>query len=125
MSAGARAVFRSALLSLRRMEYRLGCTNERDAKLHHSRFMGVFFSLDPTYFISGILLPFFHGSWRFTVYHFLVGPQLAILLTTNPNEVAAIWSYLSIGILLLVVKTPIRRSVRRGNSSQLLTRGLT
>jgi hypothetical protein len=32
-----------------------------------------------------------------------------MLLTNNPNEVAAIWRLLSIGILLLVVKTPIRR----------------
>lgn len=68
-----------------------------------------FLSIYPTYFITGILMPFVYGSWRFTVYHFLVGPQLAMLLTTNPNEVAAIWCLLSIGILLLVVKTPIRR----------------
>lgn len=32
-----------------------------------------------------------------------------MLLTNDPNEVAAIWCLLSIGILLLVVKTPIRQ----------------
>jgi hypothetical protein len=32
-----------------------------------------------------------------------------MLLTDNPNEVAAIWCLLSIGILLLVVKTPLRK----------------
>ena len=54
------------------------------------------------------MLPFIYGSWRFTIYHFLVGPQLSMLLTSNPNEVAAIWCLLSIGILILVVKTPVR-----------------
>lgn len=49
-----------------------------------------FLSIYPTYFIAGILLPFVYGSWRFTLYHLLVGPQLAMLLTSNPNEVAAI-----------------------------------
>jgi len=68
-----------------------------------------FLSLYPSYFIAGLLLPFVYGSWRFTVYHFLVEPQLAMLLTSKPNELAAIWCLLSIGILLLVVKTPIRR----------------
>ena len=67
-----------------------------------------FFSLYPSYFFVGILLPFIYGSWRFTIYHFLVGPQLSMLLTSNPNEVAAIWCLLSIGILILVVKTPVR-----------------
>lgn len=67
-----------------------------------------FFSLYPSYFFVGILLPAIYGSWRFTLYHFLVGPQLSMLLTSNPNEVAAIWCLLSIGILILVVKTPVR-----------------
>lgn len=67
-----------------------------------------FLSLYPSYFFVGILLPFIYGSWRFTIYHFLVGPQLSMLLTSNPNEVAAIWCLLSIGILILVVKTPVR-----------------
>lgn len=67
-----------------------------------------FLTLYPTYMIAGLILPFLYGSWRFTIYHFLVGPRLAMLLTDNPNEVAAIWCLLSIGILILVVKTPIR-----------------
>ena len=67
-----------------------------------------FLTLYPTYMIAGIILPFLYGSWRFTIYHFLVGPRLAMLLTDNPNEVAAIWCLLSIGILIIVVKTPVR-----------------
>jgi len=67
-----------------------------------------FLSLYP---VTGILLPFAFGFWRFNLCHFLVGPQLSILLTRNHNEVAAIWCLLSIGILLLVVETPIRQFI--------------
>ncbi len=68
-----------------------------------------FIPLYPTYFIVGFLLPFLYGSWRFTVYHFLIGPTLAFMTTDNLDEVPAIWCLLSIGILILVVKTPVRR----------------
>lgn len=63
----------------------------------------------PTYWAAAFLLPMLYGSWRITIYHILVGPLLADLLTDNPNEWAAIWCLLSIGILILVVKTPIRK----------------
>ena len=68
-----------------------------------------FLTVYPTYLLAAFLMPLIYGSWRITVYHFLVGPQLAMMLTSNLNEVAAIWCLLSIGILLLVVKTPIRQ----------------
>lgn len=68
-----------------------------------------FLTAYPSYFIAAFAMPLLYGSWRITIYHFLIGPQLAMLLTNDPNEVAAIWCLLSIGILLLVVKTPIRR----------------
>lgn len=64
-----------------------------------------FFSYSLTMFV----LPFLYGSWRISVYHILVGPVLALLLTDNLNEFAAVWCLLSIGFLLIVVKTPIRR----------------
>ncbi len=60
------------------------------------------------YTLTGFLLPLFYGSWRFTVYHMLAGPLLARMLTSNPNEYPAVWCLLSIGLLLLVVDTPIR-----------------
>ena len=62
----------------------------------------------PTYWIVGFVMPLFYGSWRMTIYHALVGPILAKQLTSNPNEMAAIWCLLSIGILLIVAKTPVR-----------------
>jgi len=49
-----------------------------------------FLTLYPSYLVAAFLLPLIYGSWRLTVYHFLVGPRLAMLLTSNPNEVAAI-----------------------------------
>ena len=63
----------------------------------------------PTYCFAAFLMPLLYGSWRVTAYHWLVGPTLALSLTTNPDEWAAVWCLLSIGILLLVVKTPLRQ----------------
>lgn len=63
----------------------------------------------PTYVIVGMMLPFLYGSWRFGLYHYALGPVLAASLTDNINEWPAIWCLLSIGILLIVVKTPLRK----------------
>lgn len=65
----------------------------------------------PTYAVTMFFLPLFYGSWRFTLYHVLVGPTLARLLTDNMNEYPAVWCLLAIGMLLLVVKTPLRRAL--------------
>ncbi|MCX7338381.1 MAG: DUF5765 domain-containing protein [Alphaproteobacteria bacterium] len=61
------------------------------------------------YIVVCFLVPIIYGSWRFTLYHFLAGPFLAALLTNNQNEWPAVWCLLSIGMLLLVVDTPLRR----------------
>jgi len=42
-------------------------------------------------------------------YHIITGPLLAFLSTDNMNEWAAVWCLYSIGLLLLLIKTPIRR----------------
>jgi Family of unknown function (DUF5765) len=63
----------------------------------------------PTYLLAAFLLPFLYGSWRLNVYHMIFGPGLAHLLSQNMNERPAIWCLLSIGILVLVVKTPLRQ----------------
>jgi hypothetical protein len=72
-------------------------------------FWGYIFTGYPTYKIAVFFMPLLYGSWRLTTYHFLIGPSLSMALTTNMNEVAAIWCLLSIGILVIVIKTPIRR----------------
>ncbi len=62
----------------------------------------------PTYVLAAVLLPLLYGSWRLTLYHLLLGPILARLTTDNLNEFPAVWCLLSIGILIIVVKTPLR-----------------
>ena len=66
----------------------------------------------PTYVLIGLVLPFLYGSWRFALFHLLFGPLLAQLLSGNPGEWPAIWCLFSIGLLLLVVETPLRDLLR-------------
>lgn len=61
----------------------------------------------PTYVFVGFVLPLMYGSWRFTTYHYFMGPFLASLTTDNINEWPAVWCLLSIAFLLIVVKTPV------------------
>jgi hypothetical protein len=69
---------------------------------------GTTFNGFPTYAITAFIIPLLYGSWRFTAYQWLVGPFLAGLTTTNMNEIPAIWCLFSIGLLIVVMKTPIR-----------------
>ena len=62
-----------------------------------------------TYSLTMFVLPFLYGSWRINTYHIVVGPLLARALTDDLNEFAAVWCLLSIGFLLVVAKTPLRR----------------
>jgi len=62
-----------------------------------------------TYVLASFLLPILYGSWRVTTYHYVMGPFLALQLTNNINEWPAIWCLLSIGLLLIVIKTPLRQ----------------
>lgn len=63
------------------------------------------------YYIPVFLVPVIYGSWKFVLYHLLAGPGLARLLTDNINEWPAVWCLLSIGLLLLVIKTPLRQII--------------
>jgi hypothetical protein len=62
-----------------------------------------------SYSLVAFILPLLYGSWRFTLYHFLMGPFMARMLTNNLNEAPAVWCLLSIGFLLIVIKTPVRK----------------
>jgi hypothetical protein len=64
------------------------------------------------YFAVSFFLPFIYGSWRFVALHLVVGPLLADMLTRHPNEHAAVWCLLSIGLCVSVIKTPLRRLLR-------------
>lgn len=63
----------------------------------------------PTYTLTVFLLPLAYGAWRFVAFHFLAGPVLANMLTTNPNEAPAVWCLFSIGILLMALSPTIRK----------------
>ena len=63
----------------------------------------------PSYVIAGMLLPILYGSWRMTLFHLMLGPWLAALTTDNITEWPAVWCLLSIGLLTIAVKTPVRR----------------
>lgn len=65
----------------------------------------------PSYMIAAFLLPLIYGAWRFVLVHAVAGPGLAAALTTNPNEMPAIWCLFSIMILLIGLSQPIRRAV--------------
>jgi hypothetical protein len=68
------------------------------------------------YFIPVFLVPLLYGSWKFTLYHIMVGPVLARLLTNNINEWPAVWCLMSIGLLLVVIKSPLRQLLYIQNS---------
>jgi len=62
-----------------------------------------------SYSFVAFIVPLIYGSWRFTLYHFIMGPFMARVLTNNLNEMPAVWCLLSIGFLLIVIKTPVRQ----------------
>lgn len=65
----------------------------------------------PTYMMAVFLMPLFYGAWRFVLFHAVAGPWLAGQLTTNPNEIPAIWCLFSIGLLAISLSTRIRAGV--------------
>lgn len=61
------------------------------------------------YLLCVFILPILYGSWKITFFHIILGPVLASLTTNNINEWPAVWCLLSIGIILVIIKTPFRR----------------
>ncbi len=57
----------------------------------------------PTYVLTVVILPLLYGSWRFAIFHFLAGPLIANVLTSNVNEAPAIWCLFSVGIILISI----------------------
>lgn len=55
----------------------------------------------PTYILTVFALPVLYGSWRFTLFHVLVGPVLTNLLTQDVNEMPAVWCLFSIAIVIV------------------------
>lgn len=61
------------------------------------------------YMLAGFLLPALYGAWRFSLFHLIFGPILAWSLTTNPNEMPAIWCLFSISILFVALSPQLGR----------------
>ena len=77
------------------------------------------------YLLSAFVLPILYGSWKWSLYHFLVGPFLAALTTTDVSERPAVWCLLSTCIIALLVNTRIRNyvQVKRFPSWRYILRG--
>lgn len=75
-------------------------------------FVGTWLPLFSTGFIGYMgavfLLPVLYGSWKMTLYHVVLGPTLAVMLSSSPNEQPAIWCLLSIGLLFILINTRVR-----------------
>ena len=65
----------------------------------------------PSYMIAAFVIPLIYGAWRFVAVNFFAGPVLAAYLTTNPNEIPAIWCLFSIGILFIGLRPAVKKSV--------------
>jgi hypothetical protein len=70
--------------------------------------MGVI-PLNILYSLPVFILPIFYGSWRTSLYHFMLGPMLASASTTDPNESPAIWCLFSIALLCSIFFKPVRK----------------
>lgn len=66
------------------------------------RWLGTNFGF-PAYVLAVFVMPLFYGLWRFALFHALIGPIAANLLTQNPNEAPAIWCLVSVLIMAVVL----------------------
>lgn len=60
------------------------------------------------YLVAAFVVPVLYGSWKWAGYHFLVGPFLASLTTTDVSERPAVWCLFSTCIIALLVNTRMR-----------------
>lgn len=65
----------------------------------------------PSYMAAVFVLPLIYGAWRFVLLHLFVGPVLAWSLTSDPDEMPAIWCLFSIAILCIGLSSFVRKSI--------------
>ncbi len=63
------------------------------------------------YMFGAFAVPVLYGSWKWALYHFMVGPLLASLTTADLNERPAVWCLFSTCIIALLVNTRLRNYV--------------
>lgn len=61
------------------------------------------------YILAAFIMPIIYGSYRFVAFHFLIGPLISDVTTSDPNEYAAVWCLFSIALCVSVIKSPIRK----------------
>ena len=62
----------------------------------------------PEYMLAVFALPLIYGAWRLVIFHAVLGPILAMLLTDDLNEMPAIWCLFSVGLVILGLSPLIR-----------------
>jgi hypothetical protein len=65
----------------------------------------------PAYLFAVFGLPLIYGAWRWAVFHAVLGPMLAQALTSDPNEMPAVWCLFSIGLILVGLSPLVRRGL--------------
>lgn len=65
----------------------------------------------PTYMAAVFVLPLLYGAWRFVLLHAFLGPVFAWSLTSNPNEMPAVWCLFSVAILCIGLSPLVRQLV--------------
>lgn len=65
----------------------------------------------PVYMAAVFLMPLVYGAWRFVLMHAATGPVLAWVLTSNPDEMPAVWCLFSIVILCIGLSPWVRGAV--------------
>lgn len=63
------------------------------------------------YLVAAFIVPVLYGSWKWSLYHFMVGPFLAGLTTADVNERPAVWCLFSTCIIALLVNTRLRNYI--------------
>jgi hypothetical protein len=61
------------------------------------------------YVFPAFILPMLYGSWKINIYHAILGPALARLLASNPNEWPAVWCLFSIAVILVIFIPKLRK----------------
>ena len=69
-------------------------------------------SLMTYHMIAAFLLPLIYGSWKTTLYAFILGPVISFLSTSNPNEWPAVWCLISVGIIVIIIFPKARELLR-------------
>jgi len=64
------------------------------------------------YLAVAFVLPALYGSWRWSLYHAIVGPFAAALTTTDVNERPAVWCLFSTMIIAMMINTRLRDKVQ-------------